>query len=64
MSEKIKRISPEGYANISNTTYPRGLFYTTSEETYIGIDNQDGKVIEDDFENICDCMDWLRGRMR
>lgn len=64
MPEKIKRLSPEGYANISNTTYPRGLFYTPNEEAYIGIDNQDGYVIEHEAENIQDCMDWLRGRQR
>lgn len=63
MQEKIKRIPPERYADISNTSYPRGMFYTDSVIGFIAIDNRDGVVVEKEFEGITGCIEWLRGRM-
>jgi hypothetical protein len=64
MPEKIKKITHECYNDMRRTTYPRGVFFVVSNPSFIGIDNITGELRKEEFENICDCMDWLRGRMR
>jgi hypothetical protein len=48
---------------MNNTTYPRGVLYVIAEEAYIGIDNRDGSVVDQEFDGFHECHDWLRVRM-
>lgn len=65
MPEKIKQITPECYDDMSNTSYPRGVFFVmTDGGRFIGINNKDGQVDDEEFEFADNCLAWLRGRLR
>jgi hypothetical protein len=64
MPEKIKEIPEECYHDMNNTSYPRGMFFVKSGGRFIGVDNQEGKVDDKDFEFADQCLDWLRRRLK
>lgn len=63
MPEKIKEIPHECYQDMSNTSYPRGVFFAKAGGRFIGVDNQDGQVDDKEFEFADECLDWLRRRL-
>lgn len=64
MSEKIKRLLYDDYQNMNNTSYPRGVFYVRSGDDWVGVDNQNGAVADETFDELHECLDWLRERMK
>lgn len=40
----------------------KGLFWCYDEGLFTGIDNTTGDAWTEDFNNLDDCLDWLRGR--
>lgn len=63
-SEKIKDLPYESYLDMSNTTYPRGVFFVKNGGRLIGVDNRDGRVVDAEFKYADICRVWLRGRLR
>ncbi|QRN86006.1 hypothetical protein JR334_01870 [Clostridia bacterium] len=64
MQEKIKEVSDECYQDMSNTSYPRGVFFVKRRGMFIGVDNKNGQVDDKQFRHADECLAWLRGRLK
>ena len=59
-NDGIRKVTPEYGQEVINNRSPHGLFWYSSGDAYIGIDNMDGEAIVKGFSEREDCFEWLK----
>lgn len=60
-NDGIQKVSTEFAKTVIDTREPRGLFWHTDGEKFIGIDNSTGDAWTEEFDTKEECFAWLRG---
>lgn len=63
-NDGIQKVSLEFAETVIETKEPRGLFWYSSRDRYVGIDNEKGEALERDFDTKEECFSWLKGDNR
>lgn len=58
----MKQVTPLTAAVIIETRKPQGKYWIMDESRkFIGIDNSTGEAWTEEFDNLNDCLKWLKG---